>query len=312
MMQFFRETNFDFMKNRKAAILVSAALILIGVLSLLFKGGPLYGIDFLGGTEIHVQFKQDQNAGAVRDAMGALGYGNAEIKQFGGTRDYLVRVQEQETGTQISDNIIAALQKAFPSDPPEMRSVESVGPKIGQELRDAAIWATLISLALILIYISYRFEFIFAVGAVVALFHDVLITLGFFSLLNLEVSLAVVAAFLTLVGYSLNDTIVVFDRIREVMKTHRRENLQIEKIINLSINQTLSRTILTSFTTFIVVVVLYLFGGEVIHNFAFCMLIGILVGTYSSIFIASPLVVEWYKKHQVEKIKRSPVASAAR
>jgi preprotein translocase subunit SecF len=307
-MQFFRETNFDFMRNRKYAILGSATLILIGVVSLILKGGPLYGIDFLGGTEVHVQFQQDQNAGAVRNAMSASGYDKAEIKQFGGNRDYLIRVQEQESGTQISDNILAALQKAFPDNPPEMRSVESVGPKIGQELRDAAVWATLISMGLILIYISFRFEFIFAVGAVMALFHDVIITLGCFSLLDLEVSLAVVAAFLTLVGYSLNDTIVVFDRIREIMKTHRRENLPIEKIINLSVNQTLSRTILTSSTTFLVVVILYLFGGEVIHNFAFCMLVGIIVGTYSSIFIASPLVVEWYKRHQVEKIKRAPVA----
>lgn len=309
MTQFFRETNIDFMKNRKTAILVSSALILIGVLSLIFKGGPLYGIDFLGGTEIHVQFAQDQTAGNVRSAMAAMGYEKAEIKQFGGNRDYLIRVQELDTDAQLSDKIVAGLKNAFSSNPPEMRSVESVGPKIGQELRDAAIWATLISLGLILVYISFRFEFIFAVGAVVALFHDVLITLGFFSLLNLEVSLAVVAAFLTLVGYSLNDTIVVFDRIREVLKTHRRDNWPIEKVINLSINQTLSRTILTSGTTFIVVVVLYLFGGDVIHNFAFCMLAGIIVGTYSSIFIAAPLVVEWYKKHQVEKIKRAPVAA---
>lgn len=309
MTQFFRETNIDFMKNRKTAILVSAGLILIGVLSLLFKGGPLYGIDFLGGTEIHVQFMQDQSAGNVRSAMSALGYDKAEIKQFGGNRDYLIRVQELDTDALLSDKIVAGLKAAFTSNPLEMRSVESVGPKIGQELRDAAIWATLIALALILIYISFRFEFIFAVGAVVALFHDVLITLGFFSLLNLEISLAVVAAFLTLVGYSLNDTIVVFYRIREVLKTHRRESWPIEKVINTSINQTLSRTILTSGTTFIVVVVLYFFGGDVIHNFAFCMLVGIIVGTYSSIFIAAPLVVEWYKKHQIEKIKRAPVAA---
>lgn len=308
MMQFFEATNFDFMKNRRAAILGSAVLILIGIISLLFKGGPSYGIDFLGGTEIHVQFQQNQMTGAVRDALSALGYSKAEIKQFGGSRDFLIRVQEQESGTQISDNILAALKKAFPNNPSELRSVESVGPKIGQELRDAAVWATLISMALILIYVSIRFEFIFAIGAVIALFHDVLITLGLFSLLNLEISLAVVAAFLTLVGYSLNDSIVVFDRIRENLKVRRRESLAIDTIINLSINQTLSRTILTGGTTLLVVIVLYLFGGEVIHNFAFCMLVGIIVGTYSSIFIAAPIVVEWYKKHQVEKVKRTPVA----
>jgi len=200
------------------------------------------------------------------------------------------------------------LHKAFPDNALTLRSVESVGPKIGQELRSAAFWAIAVSLALLLLYISIRFEFIFAVGAVVALFHDVLITLGFFSLLNLEISLAVIAAFLTLVGYSLNDTIVVFDRIRENTKLHRRENLDIKRIINLSINQTISRTILTSLTTFIVVVVLYIFGGEVIHNFAFCMVLGIIVGTYSSVYIAAPLVVEWYEKHKVEQVKRRPVA----
>ncbi len=309
MVQFFRETHIDFMQKRNYAILASAILILIGIASLLIKGGPKYSIDFLGGTEIHVQFQQPQDPGAVRAALGALGYADAEIKQFGGREDFLIRVEQQESGTKISGDILAALQKAFPSDPPEMRSIESVGPKIGRELRTASVWATLISLFLILIYVSFRFEFIFAVGAVVALFHDVMVTLGVFSLLNLEVNLAVVAAFLTLVGYSLNDTIVIFDRIRENLKVRRRENLKIEEIINLSINQTLSRTILTSLTVFFVVVVLFLFGGEVIHNFSFCMLIGVIAGSYSTIFIAATLVVEWYKKHHMAKIKqRSAVA----
>ena len=306
-MQFFRETNIDFLSKRKIAIAISGFLILMGVISLVVKGGPTYGIDFLGGTEVHVKFEQNQTTAAVRNALSSLGYGNAEIKQFGSAQDYLIRVQQQqEGGTQISDSILDALRKAFPNDPPEMRSVDSVGPKIGQELRDAAIWAVLIALALLLLYISYRFEFVFAVGAVVALFHDVLITLGFFSLLDFEISLAVVAAFLTLVGYSLNDTIVVFDRIRENLKVHRRESMGIGRIINLSINQTLNRTILTSGTTLLVVVILYLFGGEVIHDFAFCMLAGIIVGTYSSIYIAAPLVAEWHQKQEMAKIKRSP------
>jgi len=309
MMQFFRETNIDFLSVRKYAMAVSLALILIGIGSLLVKGGPQYGIDFLGGTEIHVQFQSVLPTAKVREALSQLGYGNAEIKQFGSTSDFLIRVQQEHSqGSQVSDNIVAALHKAFPDNALTLRSVESVGPKIGQELRSAAFWAIAVSLALLLLYISIRFEFIFAVGAVVALFHDVLITLGFFSLLNLEISLAVIAAFLTLVGYSLNDTIVVFDRIRENTKLHRRENLDIKRIINLSINQTISRTILTSLTTFIVVVVLYIFGGEVIHNFAFCMVLGIIVGTYSSVYIAAPLVVEWYEKHKVEQVKRRPVA----
>lgn len=309
MVQFFRETHIDFMKKRNYAIGASVIIILIGIASLFIKGGPAYSIDFLGGTEIYVQFPQDQTPGPVRDALAAIGYTDAEVKQFGGSRDYLIRVQQEENALQASDNIIAALQKAFSANPPEMRSVDTVGPKIGSELRSASVWATLISLGLILVYVSFRFEFIFAVGAVVALFHDVIVTLGFFSLFNLEINLAVVAAFLTLVGFSLNDTIVIFDRIRENLKVHRRENLPMEDIINLSINQTLSRTILTSLTVFFVVVVLFLFGGEVLHNFSFCMLVGVIAGSYSTIFIASPMLVEWYKKHQHAKIKqRTPVA----
>jgi preprotein translocase subunit SecF len=304
-MEFFRETHIDFVGKRKLAVTISVALILIGVASLVMKGGPAYGIDFLGGTEVQVQFAQPVPVDEIRTALAAAGFGQAEIKQFGTPNDWLIRVQQQETGTAISDGIINALMQAFPGNPPEKRFVDSVGPKIGQELRDSAIWAVLISLGMILLYISVRFEFVFAVGAVVALVHDVLIALGIFSLLNLEISLAVVAAFLTLVGYSLNDTIVVFDRIRENLKTHRRETGGIEPLINLSINQTLSRTILTGGTTLMVVLVLYFLGGEVLHNFAFCMLIGILIGTYSSVFIAAPIVAEWHKKAEQQKVRRS-------
>jgi preprotein translocase subunit SecF len=308
-MQLIHETHIDFLSVRKTALMVSSALMLVGLVSLLLKGGPQYGIDFLGGTEIHVQFKNEQKTADLRQAISGIGYGSAEIKQFGGARDYLIRVQQQqEQGTQISDSVIEALRKAFSHDPPEVRSAESVGPKIGQELRIKTVWAVIVSLGLMLAYISIRFEVIFAVGSVIALFYNVLMTLGIFSLLNLEISLAVVAAFLTLVGYSINDTIVVFDRIRENLKLHRRENLGIERVINLSLNQTLSRTILTGMTTLMVVVILYLFGGEVIHDFAFCMLVGIIIGTFSSVYIAAPLVVEWYRKHEVQKAKRSPVA----
>jgi preprotein translocase subunit SecF len=237
----------------------------------------------------------------VRSALTQVGFGNAEIKNFGSGKEILVRVQQQETGTEISDAIKAEISKAFPDNPYTVQMIEKVGPKIGAELRTAAVWAVLIAMFCILIYISWRFEFVFAVGAIVALFHDVIITLGVFSLLRLEISLNVIAAFLTIVGYSLNDTIVVFDRIRENLKVLRRETY--ENIINISINQTLSRTILTSGTTLIVVLVLYLFGGEVIHNFAFGLLIGIGIGTYSSIFVASPILVEWEKQRQLKKSK---------
>lgn len=298
-MQLLTNTNFDFIQKRKIATSVSAALIIIGIVSLIFKGGPNYGIDFVGGTSIELEFENPMPVGDIRDAVNKAGFPNAEIKSFGAPNEILIRIEEQEEGTEISDPIKAAITAAHPENPYEVQLVERVGPKIGSELREAALLAIFIALLGILIYISWRFEFIFAVGAIAALFHDILITLGVFSILNLEMTLAIIAAFLTIVGYSLNDTIVVFDRIRENLKVMRRDTY--EKIINASINQSLSRTIVTSLTTMIVVVVLYLFGGEVIHNFAFALIVGIVVGTYSSIFIASPIVVEWEKRREQKK-----------
>lgn len=301
-MQFFRETHIDFIKIRWYAISVSVILILAGIVSMMIKGGPKYGVDFLGGTVIQTHFPVAPGLGEVRDAVATAGFGDAEIKTFGERNEVLIRVQQQEIGTATSDAIMNALKQRFPDNQPEIRMVESVGPKIGKELRTSAIWATFLSLVMILIYVTFRFEFIFAVGAVVALFHDVMVTLGFFSLLNLEVNLTVVAAFLTIVGYSLNDTIVVMDRIRENRRLVRGST--IENLINLSINQTLSRTILTSLTVMVVVVILFFFGGEVIHNFAFAMVIGVIAGSYSTIYIAAPLVVEW-EKNRVMKLSRA-------
>lgn len=293
-MQFFRETHIDFIRLRWYAISASAILIMAGIVSIIVKGGPKYGVDFLGGTQIRIHFSQVPDLGAVRSAVGAAGFGDAEIKTFGERNDILIRVQKQELDAPVAEGIMRELRQAFPANVPEQRLVESVGPKIGSELRDAAIWATLFSLAMILIYVSFRFEFIFAVGAVVALFHDVMIALGFFSLLDLEVNLTVVAAFLTIVGFSLNDTIVVMDRIRENRRLVR--GASIEHLINVSINQTLGRTILTSLTVMVVVVVLFFLGGEVIHNFAFAMVVGVIAGSYSTIYIAAPVVVEWEKR----------------
>jgi preprotein translocase subunit SecF len=301
-MQFFGETRIDFIKQRWKAIAVSAIIILAGVVSMIIKGGPKYGVDFLGGTVIQVHFPQAPDIGDVRQALAGAGYGDIEIKTFGAANEILLRAEKQEEGTAISDAVMNALRQAFPQNPPEERLVESVGPKIGKELRTAAIWATLISLALILIYVSFRFEFIFAVGAVIALFHDVMITLSFFSLLDMEVNLTVVAAFLTIVGFSLNDTIVVMDRIRENRRIHR--DATIEKLINLSVNQTLGRTIITSLTVFTVVLILLFFGGDVIYNFAFAMTVGVIAGVYSTVYIAAPVVVEWYKKTEIQKIRR--------
>jgi len=299
-MQFLVNSNFNFLANRKKARIFSIALILIGVGSLIIQGGPKLGIDFTGGTSLGLQFEKGVLIGDIRSAIAGLGIGNAEIKNFGNSTDILIRVQEQETsGAGITDAIKAELSKVFPDNPYVERSKDSVGPKIGAELRTKTITSILIALVGMLIYITWRFEFKFAVGAIVALFHDVIITLGVFSILQLEISLPIIAAFLTIVGYSLNDTIVIFDRIRENLKVLRRETY--ESIVNTSLNQSLTRTIITSLTTLIVVLILYFFGGSVIHNFAFALIIGVIIGTYSSIFVASPIVIDWELRSQEKK-----------
>ena len=263
-MQFLVNSNFNFIGKRKIARIFSIALILIGVGSLIIQGGPKLGIDFTGGTSLRLRFEKGVPIGDVRSAIASLGIGNAEIKNFGDSADILIRVQEQETsGAGITDAIKAELSKVFPDNPYVERSKDSVGPKIGAELRTKTITSILIALVGMLIYITWRFEFKFAVGAIVALFHDVIITLGVFSILQLEISLPIIAAFLTIVGYSLNDTIVIFDRIRENLKVLRRETY--ESIVNTSLNQSLTRTIITSLTTLIVVLILYFFGGSVIR-----------------------------------------------
>ena len=298
-MRIIKDTNINFIGKRRIAITISIILILIGIVSLVMHGGPKYGIDFTGGTSLQLKFENPVNVGQVRNILSGIGLGNTEIKEFVIGNELLIRLQQQDNMEAVSQQLLDELGEQLPGNKFELRSKETVGPRIGSELRRDAIKAILISLILILVYISWRFEFKFAVGAVAALFHDVLITLGIFSLLNLEISLAVVAAFLTIIGYSLNDTIVVFDRIRENLKLMRRE--EYPKIFNFSINQTLSRTFLTSLTTFVVVIILFFFGGEVIHTFSLALVIGIIVGTYSSIFIASPVVVEWYLKTEVKR-----------
>jgi len=295
-MQFFQDLNIDFVGKRKIGYIFSGSLILLGILSLIIHKGPKYGIDFTGGTSLELKFEKSISTADLRGSISDIGFGDAEIKQIGlaSENEFIIRVQKQQEGTEASTIIEEEFTKDFPDNPYDLRSAQEVGPKIGGELRRAALMAVFISLLGILIYISWRFEFKFAIGAVIALFHDVLITLGLFSLLQLEVSLVVVAAFLTIVGYSLNDTIVVFDRIRENQKIMRRESLA--GIINVSLNQTLSRTVITSLTTLIVVAVLFIMGGEVVHTFAFALLVGVVIGTYSSLFVASPIVLEWHSR----------------
>lgn len=322
-MQFLKNINVDFMKQKNKAFLVSFGFILIGLISLILHGGPRQGIDFLGGVELRLQFESQPDVGQVREALLDAGFENPLIKQLSSESeagaDFVIFVQKDATapmmktsdsgeagpGAQkdISAEIENALRKKFADNPFQETQKNLVGPKIGSELRNKAVLAILAALLLILGYISWRFEFRFAIGAIAALFHDVVITLGIFSLLDLEISLAIVAAFLTIVGYSLNDTIVVFDRIRENLKIMRKEAFQ--AIINQSINQSIGRTIITSITTLFVVLFLYFFGGEVIKYFAFAMIIGVLVGTYSSIFIASPVVLAMHQYSENKKGKRS-------
>jgi len=291
------------MGNTKVAVFVSGVLILAGIGSMITKGGPKLSIDFKGGTLVAVNYTEAMDINVVRSSLSSVvidgqsfDFSQAEIKHFGDESNVAVRLPTMENEPEkFSRNFVNKMADAFPESVPENRtefilSIEKVGPKIGAELSGDAVMAIFSALALILLYISVRFEWKYAVGAIAALTHDVLVTLGIFSILDYEVSLAVIAAFLTIVGYSLNDTIVIFDRVRENIKTMKK--VALDEIINKSINQSLSRTIVTSLTTFFVVLVLFLAGGEVIHTFAFAMIIGVLVGTYSSIFIASPIVAK--------------------
>jgi len=300
-MEFLVGTHINFLGHRRAAFILSGALIVIGMISLIVHGGPRLGIDFQGGTLVQVQFEKPIDADQIRDALVEVGMGGAEIQRFGGNREAIIRVQQEEEGD-LTGVILGALDKAIPDNKAEVRREELVGPKVGSELRMKATNAILIALALILIYISIRFEFKFAVGAVAALVHDVAITLGIFSLTGREISLPVVAAFLTIVGYSLNDTIVVYDRIRENRRKLYGKSLV--DIVDISINETLSRTLITSLTTLVVVLCIFFFGGEVIKDFAFALMIGVIVGTYSSIYVASPLVVEWQIHDETRRRRR--------
>jgi preprotein translocase subunit SecF len=296
-MQFFQTPNIQFISKRKIAYIISGMLLITGIGSLFVPGRPNYSIDFKGGTSIVLRFEKAVTTGQIREALSTIQLGSSEIKQFGSKNEYLIYVEQQKgaSASEMAKQVEGAISNTLSDYPYEVRKIDTVGPKIGEELRKAAILAVLIALLLILIYIGWRFELVFAVGAILALFHDVMITLGIFSMFNIEISLKEIAAFLTIVGYSLNDTIVVYDRIRENLKVMRSEDLA--TIMNSSINQCLSRTVITSLTTFIVVLILFLFGGEVIKGFALAMLIGVVVGTYSSIFVASPVILEWQSHH---------------
>jgi preprotein translocase subunit SecF len=284
-----KKTNFNFMSKRKIAAVFSLLLILASIGSLITQGLN-FGIDFTGGTMIELSYEEDVKLENIRTKLEQNGYGDAIVQNFGSIHDVLIRlpVHASENMAELSNRIVAALQADHDSVI-DVRRVEFVGPQVGEELTEQGGLAMLYALFGILIYVSFRFEYRFAIGSVVALVHDVILTLGFFSVSQLEFDLTVLAAILAIIGYSLNDTIVVFDRIRETFLKVRKGTS--EEIVNRALNDTLSRTLMTSLTTLLVVTSLFVFGGEVIHAFSIALLLGILIGTYSSIYIASNTIL---------------------
>ncbi len=292
-MRFFSKTNINFIGSRKIGFVISSLLILAGIISMVLHGGLRYNIDFTGGTLVQLKFEKEVKIEDIREALSSKGYGDSEIKYFGNPNEVVIRAGVEQSADELTSRFEPIIREALPDNPFVEQRLEKVGPKIGKELivdfMSAIFWA----IVLILFYVMWRFEFKFALGAILALLHDVFITLGLFSILDIEISAPIIAAVLTIVGYSLNDTIVVFDRIRENLKVKQKDNSGFGAVVNRSLNETISRTIITSLTTLMVVTVLFFFGGEVLRSFAFALIIGIIVGTYSSIFVASPFVVEW-------------------
>lgn len=294
-MQFlnFKDGQFiDFLGFKRLAAIISGILILASIVSIVAHNGLKYGIDFRGGTNVQIQFSTPPNLDQLRNFFAENGMKNVVLQTFGDLADHEILLGlplNSPLGT--GENLTSELRKILEPQHPklEIRRIETIGPKVGDELKISAVKAILIALGLVLLYITIRFQWRQGVSAIVALVHDVLVVVGMFSIFDKEFSLTVVAALLTVVGYSLNDTIVVFDRIRENQGKYRKKSF--EETINLSITETLSRTLITSGTTLFVVLSLFLLGGEIIHDFAFALLVGVLIGTYSSIYVASPLSV---------------------
>jgi len=282
--------NIDFVGSRRYAYIFSAVIIVFSLLSIPLKGHVQLGIDFSGGTLVQVRFQKPVHIEDLRSTLKKLS-DNLVIQKFTmGTEEYLIRMEVREEGTeQIGKDVQAALDAKFGKGVSEIRSVETVGPKVGRDLRESAMWATVLALAMLLVYMVFRFTFSMGLGAIFCLVHDLIIVYGFFVWTGKEFNLTILAAMLTIIGYDINDTIVVCDRIRENLKIMKKRPLA--EIINSSINQTLSRTILTSGFTLLVVLALLFFGTNVLRDFAWALLMGILFGTYSSIFVASPLVL---------------------
>lgn len=281
-----QEKNFRFMAYRKVAAAVSLLLIL-GSIGSLVVNGLQFGLDFTGGTQIELGYQQPVELNPVRDALKKSGYGDAVVAYFGSNTDVLIRMQEAND-PKLGDKVLESI-RATSDEPVELRRIEYVGPQIGEELRDEGGIGMLVALAIVMIYVAVRFQYKFSIGAVMALIHDVTIVLGFFSITQIDFDLTVLAAVLAVIGYSLNDTIVVSDRIRENFRRLREEPS--EDVINYSLNQTLGRTLITSLTTLLVLLALFFFGGELIHAFAAALLVGVIIGTYSSVYVSSNILL---------------------
>jgi len=304
-MRLFRDAKFEFLHARRRAYVVSAAVLLLGLGSIILHGGLRFGVDFTGGTLYQIEFAEEVSVADVRAVMADVGFGEAQIQRFGSSSEFLIRVQEFEASgeSSVEEAVREALTTGY-GDNWEIARREALSARVGSELQRGALIAILISFGLTLIYLAFRFEWRFGVAAVIATIHDILITFGFISLMNIEIGLSTVAAILTIVGYSLNDTIVVFDRIRENIKKYRK--LDYIDLLNRSINETLPRTVLTSVTTVMTLFALFVLGGEVIRPFALVLILGVLIGTYSSIFVASPALLEIENRsgHATESAKK--------
>ncbi len=289
-MQLIKDSNINFVskKMRRGAFIISGTLLIIGIIAFFISGGLKLGIDFAGGAIVQYKFDARPDLDRIRGELKDIGFGNSIIQNYGSKNEILIKIVDEKKLDELKENF-----EALYGDEMHYQRDEVVGPSIGKDLKRQAFWAVLWSLIGILIYVSWRFEFKYSIGAIIALTHDVLLTLAAFVLFGYEFTIPALAAILTIIGYSLNDTIVVFDRIREYMNIERpRTDKHYESVVNKAINHSLSRTVITSLTTLFVVVILFFFGGEVLKSFSFALLFGVVVGTYSSVFIASPVLIE--------------------
>ena len=308
MMEMFRNPNYDFIGKRRWAYLVSLTAILISLTSMAVKGGLRYDIDFTGGTLIQARFEQPPDIGRIRASLGKIGFGDSVIQQFGDPREYIIRIKltsakQEEVARQVQGALAgdSALGKL------EIRRIEFVGPQVGRDLQLQAIYAVLVGLVGILLYIAIRFDLKGGVAAVVAVFHDVIVSIGAISITGREFSLPVLAALLTIIGFSVNDTIVAYDRLRENRGRGVPRGMSFAQQMNLAINQTLSRTVLTSLTVFFSTAILLFFGGKTLEDFAFVLFVGVITGTYSTVYVASAIVVDWtnYVEGRIRRPKKA-------